>query len=137
MGGERNLGVGEAGFSSYVKTYKPWFIGRQAFLAQEKTRKGVVVRFRFNEKGVRMAHGGDPVIDKRGRVVGWVTSCAVDSEGYLTGQAFVELKNAEEGSPILIYQGAPQSIGKTPAEMSVGDRAVLPTPATIISRFPK
>jgi glycine hydroxymethyltransferase len=137
MGGEKNLGVGEGGFGSYVKTYKPWFIGREAFLAQEKARKGVVVRFRFNEKGVRMAHSGDPVIDKRGRVAGWVTSCAVDSDGYLTGQAFVELKSADEGSSILIYQGAPQSIGRTPAEMSVGDRVTLPTPATIISRFPK
>jgi glycine hydroxymethyltransferase len=96
-----------------------------------------VVRFRFNEKGVRMAHSGDPVIDKRGRVVGWVTSCAVDSDGYLTGQAFIELKSADEGSPILIYQGTPQSIGKTPVEMSVGDRVILPTPATVISRFPK
>jgi glycine hydroxymethyltransferase len=137
MGGEKNLGVGEAGFGSYVKTYKPWFIGRQAFLAQEKARKGVVVRFRFNDKGVRMAHSGDPVIDKRGRVSGWVTSCAVDTDGYLTGQAFIESKSAEEGNPILIYQGAPQSAGKNPAEMSVGDRVILPTPATIISRFPR
>lgn len=137
MGGEKNLGVGAGGFATYVKTYKPWFIGREAFLAQEKARKGVVVRFRFNEKGVRMAHGGDPVIDKRGRVAGWVTSCAVDSEGYLTGQAFIELKSAEEGSSILVYQGAPQSAGKAPAEMVVGDRVILPTPATIISRFPK
>ncbi len=137
MGGEKNLGVGAGGFATYVKTYKPWFIGRDAFLAQEKARKGVVVRFRFNEKGVRMAHGGDPVIDKRGRVAGWVTSCAVDSEGYLTGQAFIELKSAEVGSSILVYQGAPQSAGKSPAEMAVGDRVILPTPATIISRFPK
>jgi glycine hydroxymethyltransferase len=137
MGGEKNLGVGEGGFASYVKTYKPWFIGRQAFLAQEKTRKGVVVRFRFNEKGVRMAHGGDPVIDKRGRVVGYVTSCAVDSDGYLTGQAFIELKSADEGNQILIFQGSPQSVGKSPAEMNISDRVILPTPATIVSRFPK
>jgi glycine cleavage system aminomethyltransferase T len=87
MGGEKS-GAGEGGFGSY-QDVQPWFIGRQAFLAQEKARKGVVVRFRFNEKGVRMAHSGDPVIDKRGRVVGWVTSCAVDSDGYLTGQAFM------------------------------------------------
>ena len=29
MGGDLNLGVAEAGFDSYVKTYKPWFIGRK------------------------------------------------------------------------------------------------------------
>jgi glycine hydroxymethyltransferase len=135
--GERDLGVAEGGFGTYVKTYKPWFIGREAFLEREKTRKGIVARFRFNEKGVRMAHGGDPVLDKRGRVVGWVTSCAVDKEGYLTGQCFVELKSAEEGTPIQIFQGAPKETGKAPVTMKFGDKATLPTPATIVSRFPK
>jgi glycine hydroxymethyltransferase len=135
--GDRDLGVAEGGFGAYVKTYKPWFIGRQAYLAREAGRKGVVARFRFNEKGVRMAHGGDPVADKRGRVIGWVTSCAVDSQGYLTGQAYLELKSAEEGTPILIYQGAPGSAGKAPAELLLGDRLVLPSPATVVSRFPK
>ncbi len=137
MGGDRNLGVAEAGFGSYVKTYKPWFIGREAFLARDKDRKGVVVRFRFTEKGVRMAHSGDPVLDKRGRVVGWVTSCAVDRDGFLTGQAFVELKSAEEETPLLIYQSAADKAGKAPAQLIVGDKAVLPTPAVVVSRFPK
>jgi len=133
--GDRDLGVGEAGFSSYVKTYKPWFIGREAFIEREKKRKGVVVRFRFDEKGVRMAHSGDPVLDRRGRVIGWVTSCAVDSDGTLTGQAYVELKYAEEGTSFYIFQSAPQNTGKPPAEMKVGDRGILPTPATVLSRF--
>jgi glycine hydroxymethyltransferase len=137
MGGEKSLGVGEGGFSSYVKTYKPWFIGRQAFLNREKARKSEVVRFRFNEKGVRMAHSGDPVLDKRGRVVGWVTSCAVDSESYLTGQAFVDFKSGEKGTQLFIFQGAPESPGKAPGEMAVGDRAILPAGATVLSRFPK
>jgi glycine hydroxymethyltransferase len=106
-------------------------------MAREQVRKGVVARFRFNEKGVRMAHGGDPVIDKRGKVIGWVTSCAVDAEGYLTGQAFVELKSAEEGTPIFIYQGAPDKSSKPPAEMKPGEKTLLPTGALILSRFPK
>jgi len=137
MGGDLNLGVAEAGFGSYVKTYKPWFIGREAYLAREKGRKGVVVRFRFTEKGVRMAHLHDPVLDKRGRVVGTVTSCAVDKEGFLTGLAFVELKSAEVDTPIFIFQSAPDKAGKAPAELRTGDRATLPTAAVIVSRFPK
>jgi glycine hydroxymethyltransferase len=136
-GSERDLGVAEGGFGSYVKTYKPWFIGRGAYVEREKTRKGVVARFRFTEKGVRMAHNGDPVLDKRGRVIGWVTSCAVDSEGLLTGQAYLELKSAEEGTSIYIFQGAPDKAGKAPAELKVGEKATLPTPATVVSRFPK
>jgi glycine hydroxymethyltransferase len=137
MGGERSLGVGEGGFGTYVKTYKPWFIGRQAFLAREKARKSEVVRFRFTEKGVRMAHSFDPVVDKRGRVIGWVTSCAVDSEGYLTGQAFIDLKSAEEGTPLYIYQSASKEAGKAPAELKPGDRSLLPTLALVVSRFKK
>ncbi len=137
MGGDLDLGVGEAGFSPYVKIYKPWFIGREAFIQREKKRTGVVVRFRFTEKGVRMAHHGDPIIDKKGQVIGTVTSCAIDAEGYLSGQAFVTSKFAAEETPLLIYQSAPKSSGKAPSELILGDRVTLPTPAVVISRFPK
>jgi glycine hydroxymethyltransferase len=137
MGGELNLGVAEAGFGAYVKVYKPWFIGRAAFLAREQARKVVVARFRFTEKGVRMAHLGDPVLDVKGRVVGTVTSCAVDREGFLTGQAVIDVKVAQEGTPVLIFQGSPKSVGKVPAELNSGDRFTLPSPALIASRFPK
>jgi glycine hydroxymethyltransferase len=137
MSGELGLGVAEAGFGSYVKIYKPWFIGRAAYIAREKTRQGVVVRFRFAEKGVRMAHLGDPVLDAKGRVIGMVSSCAIDSDGLLTGQAFVDLKSSVEGTPIWIYQGKPKTTGKAPADLKPGERVTLPTPAAILSRFPK
>ena len=137
MGGDLGLGVAEAGFGSYVKTYKPWFIGRTAFINREKARQGVVVRFRFTEKGVRMAHLHDPVLDRKGRVIGVVTSCAIDAEGFLTGQAFIEMKAAEEGAPISIFQSAPKAAGKAPADLATGDRVTMPTPAVVISRFPK
>jgi len=84
-----------------------------------------------------MAHTGDPVIGKRGRVVGWVTSCAIDNDGYLTGQAFLEFKSKEEGTQVFIYQGSPKVLGKPPAEMETGDRITLPVPATVLRRFPK
>jgi glycine hydroxymethyltransferase len=135
--GQPDLGVGESGFGAYVKTSKPWFIGRDAYLAREQTRKGVVVRFRFAEKGVRMAHNGDPLLDRRGRVIGWVTSCAADMEGTLTGQAFVEIKYAVEGTPIFVYQSAPDKVGPAPAFMKLGDKGLLPTEAVVVSRFPK
>jgi glycine hydroxymethyltransferase len=136
MHGEMNLGVGHAGFGAYVKTYKPWFIGREAFLTQEAERTGEVTRFRFNEKGVRMAHGGDPVVDNRGRVIGMVTSCAVEAEGYLLGQAFLDKKYLEPGTPIAVFQSASDKVGKAPAALGMGDRVAIPTPATVLSRFP-
>jgi glycine hydroxymethyltransferase len=137
MGGENNLCVGDAGFRKYVKTYKPWFIGRNAFLKKEAERKSKVVRFRFDDKGVRMAHLGDPVLDKRGRAIGYVTSCAVDMDGYLTGQAYVDLKSSKKDTEILIFQSASEKISKAPALLEKGDRTSIPNAAKILSRFPK
>jgi glycine hydroxymethyltransferase len=121
--GERDLGVAHGGFGSYVKPYKPYFIGREAYLAREKERKGVVARFRFDEQRVRMAHNGDPVVSTNGERIGWVTSCAVDAERFLTGQAYVELAYAKEGTAIGIHQGG------------AVDKAS--TAAKVVSRFPK
>lgn len=137
MGGKMSLGVAEAGFGSYVKVYKPWFIGREAYIKREVDRNAVVVRFRFNDKAVRMAHNSDPVVDTKGKVIGAVTSCAVDKEGYLTGQAYLDEKYMAEGTPIAIFQGASKQTGKAPADLVGGDRVTLPTAATVISRFPK
>jgi glycine hydroxymethyltransferase len=77
------------------------------------------------------------VVDQKGRVVGVVTSCAIDSEGMLTGQVYIEEKMAQDGSAIYVYQSASKTSGKAPAELKSGDRVTLPTPAVIVSRFPK
>jgi glycine hydroxymethyltransferase len=61
--------------------------------------------------------------------------CAVDADGLLTGQAYVDLKSAAEGTPIFIYQGAPTEGGKPPSAMKLGDKNVLPTAAIVVSRF--
>ena len=119
----RDLGVAEGGFGSYVKPYKPYFIGRDAYVARERARQGVVVRFTFDEQRVRMAHNGDPVMNANGERVGFVTSCAIDGQRFITGQAFVEFAYAKEGTPILIHQGG------------VMDRPA--TAAKVVSRFPK
>jgi len=138
MGGELTLGVGEAGFRSYVKTYKPWFIGRESFLEREAERDSVVIRFRCDVKGIPMVHLGDPVLDKRGLTIGVVTSCAADRMNYLTGQAFIYKKYAEEGTPFFIFQGTPMKAdGETRPDLKPGDRIFIPTAATVLRRFPK
>ena len=121
--GERDLGVAEGGFGSYVKPYKPWFIGRDAYVTREGERKGVVVRFRFDDQRVRMAHPGDPVVNANGQRIGWVTSCAIDAERFLTGQAYLENGYTKVDTPIGIHQGG------------VMDRPA--TAAKVVSRFPK
>ena len=128
LAGEMNLGVGDAGFAAYVKTYKPWFIGRSAFLRQEKVRTHEVVRFRFKEQRVRMAHYGDLVANANGEQIGIVTSCAIDSDRYLTGQAHISLEHTAEGTPISIFQGTASDHSK-----AVGSG----TPAEVLHRFPR
>ena len=115
--------LSEGGFGSYVKPYKPYFIGRDAYVAREKERKGVVIRFTFDEQRVRMAHNNDPVVSADGKRIGFVTSCAIDGQRFITGQAFVDLAYAKEGTPIAIYQGG------------VMDRPA--TAAKVVSRFAK
>lgn len=132
--GRRDLGVAQAGFEHYVKLYKPWFVGRDAYLKNLEIGHGTVVRFRFEEKGVRIAHPGDPVLEGRGKVIGWVTSCAVDTDGALVGQAYVE-QWLEEGQTIFIFQNAPDSLGKPPASLKLGDRTILASKAKVTSRF--
>jgi glycine hydroxymethyltransferase len=128
LAGEMNLGVGDAGFAAYVKTYKPWFIGRSAFLRQEKVRTQEVVRFRFKEQRVRMAHYGDLVANANGEQIGIVTSCAIDSDRYLTGQAHIFLDHTVVGTPISIFQGTATDHSK----------AIGPgTPAQVLRRFPR
>jgi glycine hydroxymethyltransferase len=129
--GERDLGVAEGGFGSYVKVYKPWFIGREAYVAREKERRGVVVRFTFDEQRTRMAHNGDPVVNASGERIGWVTSCAIDGARFLTGQAYVDVAYAKEGTPIFIHQGGALRF----AQGDMMDRP--PSAAKVVSRFAK
>ncbi|MBI5351443.1 MAG: serine hydroxymethyltransferase [Chloroflexi bacterium] len=119
----RDLGVAEGGFGSYVKPYKPWFIGRDAYVAREKERKGGVIRFTFDDQRVRMAHNGDPVVNANGERIGFVTSCAIDGQRFITGQAYLNFEYIKEGTPILIHQGG------------VMDRPA--TAAKVVSRFAK
>jgi len=119
----RDLGVAEGGFGSYVKPYKPYFIGREAYVAREKERKGAVIRFTFDDQRVRMAHNGDPVVNANGERIGFVTSCAIDGQRFITGQAYLDFAYAKEGTPILIHQGG------------VMDRPA--TAAKVVSRFAK
>ena len=137
MGGQLNLGVADAGFGAYVKTYKPWFIGRAAYLEKESRRSKQVARFRFENKRVRMAHLGDIVLNDKGKVIGQVTSCAIDKEEYLTGQALVDTAYLGKDTEIYIFQG---THGLEPidfSQLSNGKKIQLPEKATIISRFPK
>lgn len=135
LAGPLNLGAAEAGFRKYVKTYKPWFIGRKAYIAREGKRKDQLVRFRFDGKRVRVAHIGDPVVDTEGNAIGHVTSCALDSQRRLIGQAVIDRKFIKKGTPIHVYQGASTEEKFSLSDPKIKGKAVTASQATVISRF--
>ena len=134
----------EAGFPGYVKYHKPFFIGRDALLARDRKRERELIRWRMSQKGVRRPNTGDPVVVKRGQVIGHVTSCSIDVEGYLLGLAIVNRRYTEESTPIGIFV-LPTEARKEPltlprkqkSELEMGDKVLLPADATILPRFPE
>ncbi len=125
LAGDLDLSPSDAGMGKYVKTEKAFFVGKQAYIAHDVAREGEIVRFRFDNKAGRMAHPNDPVHDAKGNVVGTVTSCSRDSDGYRVGQAYVKTGNRKVGNGLLVAAGA--SEGKTST----------PEAVTVLTRFPK
>ena len=137
LAGDHNLNPADAGFGSFVKLAKPFFVGRAAFIAHEQTRKQKIVRFRMDEKGVRRPETGDPVMDRRGKIIGTVTSCAIDTEGYLLGQALVPA-DTKRNSTLYIYQlGGGTRALRVPKAVKAGARMPMPDTATVLTRFPR
>ena len=137
LAGALSLSPADAGFGSYVKLWKPYFIGREAFIKQLNQQSSIIVRFRMNEKRVRRPDTGDPILDQKGKIIGTVTSCAIDSEGYLLGLAMVPYNFTKPDTQLYIYQlgGGKQSI-RVPNEIKVGKKLPIPDGATVLTRFP-
>jgi glycine hydroxymethyltransferase len=137
LAGPLDLGPGDAGFASYVKTYKPFFVGRRRYLARKAQRDGVVARFRMVERGIRVPQQGDPVVSLKGRVVGKVTSCSIDTEGHLVGQAYVKTDYAAPGTSIAVFQTTHAWTSKSRDALQIGDKVQLHDRAVIVDRFMK
>jgi len=138
LAGPLDLRPDDAGFADYAKLNKPFFVGRRAYVKHAGKRKMTVVRFRIEEKGVRVPKQEDVVTESHGRVIGQVTSCAMDTEGYLVGLAYVDQRNAKKGTEINIFPRPTREDWEKPyEELDVGDRFVLHNEATVVSRLVK
>ncbi|MEP7287754.1 MAG: serine hydroxymethyltransferase [Chloroflexota bacterium] len=139
LGGDNAFTPGDAGFANYVKLWKPFFVGKPAYLAREHKRDAVVTRFRMNHKGVKPPQNGDPLVDRRGRVIGVVTSCSIDSNGFQTGQAYFKEDAIEEDATVYVFSGTANARqnGKPLSALRLGDKALMPDAATVLSHFPK
>ncbi len=136
LAGPLELRPDDAGFAGYVKLHKPFFVGRRAYIEHARQRKMVVVRFRIGRKGVRIPKLEDVVVDNHGRVMGYVTSCAIGQEGYPVGQAFIDERHSAVGSEINIFPHPTREDWDKPyAELEIGDRLVLHSEATVVERF--
>ncbi len=127
-----------AGFSGYVKLHKPYFVGRAAYIEGDKSRTMEIARFRMNERGVRMPKNGDPVINKKGQAIGWVTSAAVDVDGLILGLAYIQSRYHRPGEEIGIFNvpAKPVEEKSNKADLEPGDKVQLPDTATLLLRFP-
>ncbi|HEX6293152.1 MAG TPA: glycine cleavage system aminomethyltransferase GcvT [Herpetosiphonaceae bacterium] len=121
----------EAGLGAHVKYHKPFFIGRDALLArmQQQTRR--LICFRVERRGVRRPQFGDPIVVGN-VVVGQVTSCSIDGERYLVGQALVEQPYTTPGAQIGILPLGDRPLAEKQA-WSV-ERA-SPVEARVLPRF--
>ena len=139
LAGRLDITPTEAGFGPYVKFHKPFFIGRDPYLARNLEVSRTLIRFRVNEKGQRRVDPGDPVVSRQGQCIGAVTSCSLDAEGFQLGLALVESRYQREGLAVGIFPLPARKMpeGKPKAELRPGDRVLLHVEATVLPRFPK
>jgi glycine hydroxymethyltransferase len=138
LGGDLGMNPADAGFTSYVKTWKPFFVGKTAYQDYEVKRDLALARFQVPQKGLRAPQVNDPITDARGRVIGVVTSCAVMPDGLPIGLAWLKESAAGEGAEVLIFAHASSmKADKHPADLRLGEKASVPQVAKILSRFPK
>jgi glycine hydroxymethyltransferase len=136
LAGPLDLNPADAGFAPYVKLNQPFFIGKKAYMAHEREREARLIRFRFDEQHARVPRQGDVVVSRKGRVVGAVTSCSIDSDGWLTGLAYVQKQYARRGTRLAVFRVDSRSWTSKPlADLKTGDRIELHDDITVIRRF--
>ena len=135
LAGPHNINPFACGFGAYVKLHKPFFVGRKECLEKVVQNDVKVIRYRMNEGHVRPPRSGDPVVDRRGRMIGWVTSSASDSAGGLIGQAYVSQKHSKPGTTIGIFQAASDKQEPPRSDLKLGDRVQLHSWAEVLPRF--
>ena len=138
LGGPLSITPTEAGFAPYVKYHKPFFVGRTCYKAYNDKTKRQVIRFQVSEKGARAIRGAEhsePVVNKRGRVIGQVTSCTLIGD-YQIGMALVDSRYTEPGTELSIYPETHKAVAKIPQAFELGDTVPLAVDAVVLGRFP-
>lgn len=136
LAGPLDLNPADAGFAPYVKLYKPFFVGKAAYREHELRRRARLIRFRLDEEHAHLPNQGDVIVSRKGRVVGAVTSCSLDSEGGLTGLGYVQSPYTKLGTRLGVFRVGSRAWTSTPLEsLKAGDRLQLHDDITVIKRF--
>jgi glycine hydroxymethyltransferase len=135
LAGPLAISQNEAGFGSYVKYHKPFFVGRDPYKTANDASTRGITRFQVSERGARALRGGEPVVNRRGRVIGQVTSCALVGERQI-GMALVEARYTEPGAALYLYPETRRAVSKAPEDFEAGDTVALPVLAEVLERFP-
>jgi glycine cleavage system T protein len=137
LAGPYNVSPHEAGYGSFVKFHKPFFIGRSAIIEKEAKRDMEIIRFRMLARGIKIIKTGDPLVTRKGDCIGAVTSC-VPIDGIQWGMAYVRKRYAQPNTRVGIFilprdkKGAQE---KSKDAMVPGDRVMLHEEAMILCRF--
>jgi glycine hydroxymethyltransferase len=139
LAGEHRVSPIEAGYGSFVKIHKPFFVGRRHMVRASTRREREIVRFEVTGKGPRMIRPGHVVMEgRKGKYAGMVTSCTL-AGGREVGMAIVTRNLARPGTPIALFpytekDGKPEAKGFV--ELGEGDWLPLGKTGTVIERFP-
>ncbi len=130
LGGHLDLTPGDAGFGSFVKVHKSFFIGRRGFMSREAARQAEIVRFGVTDEPAPIARPGDPVVGEDGATIGTVTSATLTPDRHQIGMAHVARTHSDHGAPLAIHAGA-----SLRHRAAAGGRERPPVRAEVISRF--
>ena len=131
--GEHRVDPFEAGFGSYVKLHKSFFIGRAHCVERFTDRKRQVVRFEV-EPGARPIREGAAMLDRNGAVFGRVTSCVVLGDKQV-GLALVERLDLGAETPIHLLNPTRGASLSAPGDLAIGSKVTVPVPGRIVPRF--
>jgi glycine cleavage system T protein len=137
LAGDLDLGPLDAGYPQFVRMHKPFFIGRDGQLAQDRVRKMGIVRFKMLNRGIPVVKPGSPVTNRRGQVVGHVTSCVTIADGTQIGMAHVQDRYKEEDTRLHVFV-PPRGKGHEPKripDLKLGDRIHIADEAVVLPRF--
>jgi glycine hydroxymethyltransferase len=122
LAGKFNISPFEAGYGWAVKLEKEFFVGKKAMERASRDEQMRVLRIELpGTKGIRPVRPDDAVLDKSGRSLGWVLSCARAGEKQIA-LVYVDTESVQAGetiglcyaarSPGQVRQGRKQSIEK-------------------------